>query len=128
MPDQYDRIVSTIVNCSWEYSRFENVKFCEVWRTVKNIIIRKFAGDPNVGVSSPSVQNTLYLTQKEVLDVVPEVGVISMTMPNKHYFNFDTKPFQSVVPGENNEVFIPVDKPYGAIYSQLSRKDLNSHL
>ncbi|XP_037822349.1 uricase [Lucilia sericata] len=128
LPDQYDRIFSTIVDCSWEYSRTNNVKFCQDWNTVKNIIIKKFAGDPNVGTSSPSVQHTLYLTEKEVLDALPEVSVISMTMPNKHYFNFDTKPFQSVVPGENNEVFIPVDKPHGTIYAQLARKDLASHL
>ncbi|KAM7352209.1 urate oxidase [Cochliomyia hominivorax] len=128
LPDQYDRIFSTIVDCSWEYSHTKNVKFCQDWNTVKNIIIKKFAGDPNVGVSSPSVQHTLYLTEKEVLDALPEISVISMTMPNKHYFNFDTKPFQSVVPGENNEVFIPVDKPHGTIYAQLARKDLTSHL
>lgn len=95
---------------------------------VKNIIIRNFAGDPNVGVSSVSVQNTLYLSEKEVLDVIPQVSVISMTLPNKHYFNFDTKPFQSLVPGDNNEVFIPTDKPHGTIYAQLARKDLKSHL
>lgn len=128
LPDQYDRIFSTVVDCSWEYSHTNNVKFCQAWDTIKNIIIKKFAGDPNVGTSSPSVQHTLYLTEKEVLDAIPEVSVISMTMPNKHYFNFDTKPFQSVVPGDNNEVFIPVDKPHGTIYAQLARKDLNSHL
>ncbi|XP_005176232.1 uricase [Musca domestica] len=128
LPDQYDRIFSTVVDCSWEYSNTDKVLFCKSWNIVKNIIIRQFAGDPNVGTSSPSVQHTLYLTEKEVLDTLPEVSVISMTMPNKHYFNFDTKPFQAVVPGENNEVFIPVDKPHGTIYAQLARKDIASHL
>ncbi|CAD6999764.1 unnamed protein product [Ceratitis capitata] len=128
LPDQYDRLFSTIVDCCWEYSNIDDVKFCQTWNKVKNIIIQNFAGDPNVGVSSVSVQNTLYLTQKEVLDVIPQVSVISMTLPNKHYFNFDTKPFQSVAPGENNEVFIPTDKPHGTIYAQLARKDLKCHL
>lgn len=128
LPDQYDRLFSTVVDCCWEYSDINDVKFCQTWNKVKNIIIRNFAGDTNVGVSSVSVQNTLYLSEKEVLDVIPQISVISMTLPNKHYFNFDTKPFQSVVPGDNNEVFIPVDKPHGTIYAQLSRKDLKSHL
>lgn len=128
MPDQYDRIFSTVVDCTWEYSNINDLKFCQAWNTVKNIIIKNFAGDPSVGISSSSVQNTLYLTEKEALDVVPQISVISMTMPNKHYLNFDTKPFQTVVPGENNEVFIPVDKPHGTIYAQLARRELKSHL
>lgn len=128
LPDQHDRIFSTVVDCSWEYSYTDNVKFCHSWNVVRNTIMRKFAGDTEVGVASPSVQHTLYLTEKEVLDTLPHVSVISMTMPNKHYFNFDTKPFQTVVPGDNNEVFIPVDKPHGTIYAQLARKDLVSHL
>ncbi|SPP79648.1 uricase [Drosophila guanche] len=128
LPDQYDRIFSTVVDCSWEYSDTDTVNFSRAWQQVKNIILRNFAGDPQVGVSSPSVQHTLYLSEKQVLDVIPQVSVISMTMPNKHYFNFDTKPFQQIVPGDNNEVFIPVDKPHGTIYAQLARKNLNSHL
>ncbi|XP_017153424.1 uricase [Drosophila miranda] len=128
LPDQYDRIFSTVVDCSWEYSDTETVNFSRAWQTVKNIILRNFAGDPQVGVSSPSVQHTLYLSEKQVLDVIPQVSVISMTMPNKHYFNFDTKPFQKIVPGDNNEVFIPVDKPHGTIYAQLARKNISSHL
>ncbi|XP_017069597.1 uricase [Drosophila eugracilis] len=128
LPDQYDRIFSTVVDCSWEYSNTDNLDFLKAWQTVKNIIIRNFAGDPQVGVSSPSVQHTLYLSEREVLDVLPQVSVISMTMPNKHYFNFDTKPFQKIAPGDNNEVFIPVDKPHGTIYAQLARKNINSHL
>ncbi|KAH8413290.1 hypothetical protein KR009_009754 [Drosophila setifemur] len=128
LPDQYDRIFSTVVDCSWEYSDTENVDFSRAWQTVKNIILRNFAGDPQVGVSSPSVQHTLYLSERQVLDVLPQVSVISMTMPNKHYFNFDTKPFQKIAPGDNNEVFIPVDKPHGTIYAQLARKNINAHL
>ncbi|XP_030384888.1 uricase [Scaptodrosophila lebanonensis] len=128
LPDQYERIFSTVVDCSWEYSETDMLEFGGAWQTVKNIILKNFAGDPNVGTSSPSVQHTLYLTEKEVLDVLPQVSVISMTMPNKHYFNFDTKPFQNIVPGDNNEVFIPVDKPHGTIYAQLARKHIKSNL
>lgn len=47
--------------------------------------------------------------------------------PNRHYNNFDTKPFQKVVPGENNDVLIPLNKPYGVVFAQQARKDLKSH-
>ncbi|KAH8417907.1 hypothetical protein KR222_008257 [Zaprionus bogoriensis] len=128
LADQHDRIFSTVVESSWQYSDVESVNFVQAWETVRDIILQNFAGDPSVGIPSPSVQHTLYLSEKQVLDQLPQVAVIAMTMPNKHYFNFDTKPFQQLVPGENNEVFIPVDKPHGTIYAQLSRKDLKSHL
>ncbi|KAH8358756.1 hypothetical protein KR093_002238 [Drosophila rubida] len=128
LADQHDRIFSTVVECSWEYSDIENVNFINAWESVKDIVLKNFAGDPKVGVPSPSVQHTLYLTEKQVLDTLPQVAAISMSLPNKHYFNFDTKPFQTLVPGDNDEVFIPVDKPHGTIYAQLTRKDLKSHL
>lgn len=128
MPDQYDRIFSTVVDCYWEYSSIKNLLFCHSWNTVKNIILKNFSGDPQVGVDSKSVQNTLYITEKEILDAIPQISVIAMTMPNKHYLNFDTKPFQKLIPGENNEVFVPVDKPHGTIYAQLARKDLLSKM
>lgn len=44
--------------------------------TVKDAILNVFAGPPDTGIFSPSVQNTLYLTEKLVLDTVPEVTLI----------------------------------------------------
>lgn len=127
LQDQYDRIFSTAVECNWEYNNVnKNTKFCQIYDIVKDVIVKNFAGDLKSGVPSPSVQNTLYLSEKEVLQKIPQIGVISMTMPNKHYHLFDSKPFQDVIPGVNNEVFIPTDKPYGIIYGQLDRKDLNA--
>ncbi|CAD7079326.1 unnamed protein product [Hermetia illucens] len=128
LPDQYDRIFSTIVESRWEYTTVDGVDFCQCWNKVKDVILTTFAGDPNVGVSSPSVQNTLYKAEKTVLDSIPQVGSISMQMPNKHYFDFDTKPFKNVIPGDTNNVFIPVDKPSGIIYAQLDRSGLKSRL
>lgn len=128
LEDQHDRIFSTVVESNWEYTNIENLKFCQVFDTIKDTIIRNFAGDPKTGVPSPSVQNTLYLAEKEVLEKIPQIGAINITMPNKHYYVFNSAPFQSVIPGDNNEVFIPSDKPFGIIYAQLDRKEMNSKL
>lgn len=49
-------------------------------------------------------------------------------MPNKHYFTVDLSKFPKVVQGENQDVFLPVDKPAGIIYAQLDRKQLKSKL
>jgi urate oxidase len=47
-----------------------------------------------------------------------------MSMPNKHYFPLDLSKFpQSVVKGQNKEVYEPVDKPSGIIHATLQRKE-----
>jgi urate oxidase len=51
-----------------------------------------------------------------------------MEMPNKHYFNVDFSKFPKLVQGDNQEVFLPVDKPAGIIYAQLDRKQMKSKL
>ncbi|XP_059618145.1 uricase [Phlebotomus argentipes] len=128
LPDMKDRIFSTIVRSSWQYSSWKNLDFDKIHNRVMEIILKNFAGDADKGIMSPSVQNTLYVAEKEVLDVIPEISTIDMEMPNKHYFTVDLSKFPKVVQGENEEVFLPVDKPSGIIYAQLDRRDIMSKL
>lgn len=88
------------------------------------MILKNFAGHPIEGVPSPSVQNTIYLSQTDILKEVPQIAAINIEMPNIHYYPFDMSRFPKVVQGENKEVFHPVDKPNGNIFSQLTRKDI----
>ncbi|OXU21020.1 hypothetical protein TSAR_011367 [Trichomalopsis sarcophagae] len=126
LPDANDRIFSTVVTASWDFSTASGVDFDEVWRTVKNCILENFAGPPNSGVYSPSVQNTLYLAERGVLSKIDQIFSIEMQMPNKHYFDIDLSKFSKLVPTENKEVYLPMDKPSGIIYAQLNRKDFNA--
>ncbi|XP_015591878.1 uricase [Cephus cinctus] len=128
LPDANDRIFSTVVTASWDFSTASGVNFDQVWQTVKDCILENFAGPPETGIYSPSVQNTLYLAEKNVLDKVDQIYSIEMKMPNKHYFDIDLTKFQKVVQGENKEVYLPVDKPSGIIYAQLDRKVTTSKL
>lgn len=61
------------MSCAWEYISI-GVDFDQVWNTVREIILRNFAGDPVEGVPSPSVQNTIYLSQKDILAAIKEVN------------------------------------------------------
>lgn len=54
--------------------------FDHTWNTVKEIILKNFAGDPEHGVPSPSVQNTIYLSQKDILEAVKQVKFIIYTL------------------------------------------------
>lgn len=73
LPDANDRIFSTVVQASWDFSTASGVDFDKVWQTVKDCILQNFAGPPDTGIYSPSVQNTLYLAEKHVLDKVDQV-------------------------------------------------------
>ncbi|XP_043484195.1 uricase [Leptopilina heterotoma] len=128
LPDANDRIFSTEVIASWDFSTSLNVDFDNVWYTVKNCILENFAGPPKTGIYSPSVQNTLYRAEKHVLDKIDQICSIEMRMPNKHYFELDLSKFPTVIQDKNKEVYLPVDKPSGIIYAQLNRKDVKSKL
>ncbi|XP_015115625.1 uricase [Diachasma alloeum] len=128
LPDANDRIFSTVVTASWDFSTATGVNFDKVWETVRACILQNFAGPASTGIYSPSVQNTLYLAEKCVLDKVNQIYSIEMRMPNKHYFDLDLSKFPKLVEGENKEVYLPVDKPSGIIYAQLNRKDISSKL
>ncbi|XP_025831149.1 uricase [Agrilus planipennis] len=130
LPDDNDRIFSTIVTANWSYSTTQGVDFDFAWDSVKNFILQKFAGPPDEGIFSPSVQNTLYLSEKLILDSIQQIDRIEMSMPNKHYYTVDLSKFpQSVIDTkENKEVYQPVDKPAGFIYAELLRKNHVSKL
>lgn len=49
---------------------------------VKAAILEVFAGPADRGIYSPSVQNTLHLTEKQILDLVPEVCQINISISN----------------------------------------------
>ena len=61
---------------------------------------------------------------------VPQMEEIEIRLPNKHYFPVDLSKFPNSVGGcdDNNDVFLPVDKPSGYIVATLGQKDLKSKL
>lgn len=123
LPDMKDRIFSTIISASWQYNTVESVDFGKIWIMILKLINDKFAGPPDTGIFSPSVQNTVYLIQKAALQEIPEISNIMVTLPNKHYYSVDLSKFKEVGSMENNEVFLPVDKPSGNIMAVMGRKN-----
>lgn len=81
-----DRIFSTVVTTTWDFSTATGVDFDKVWYTVRDCIMENFAGPPDTGIYSPSVQNTLYLTEKSILDKVKQVNMIIYCLNNLSYF------------------------------------------
>lgn len=90
LPDMNDRIFSTVVMASWDFSTATEVDFDNVWHTVKDCIMEKFAGPPDTGIYSPSVQNTLYLAEKCILDKVQQVIMINFFLSRNLLFSLNS--------------------------------------
>lgn len=64
---------STSITSTWHYSNYESLNFDKTWHAVKEVIMETFGGDVVAGIPSPSVQNTIFLAQKNVLEKIKEV-------------------------------------------------------
>jgi len=132
LPDAKDRLFSTIVKADWTYGKInKELDFDLAFTTVQDSMLEVFAGPADKGIFSPSVQNSQFLTQKMILEKIPQVEQISISMPNVHNFGFDFSKFPRI-PGlegkGSGDVYHPVDKPSGQITSTLARGMITSKL
>lgn len=89
LPEVFDRILSTEVDCAWTWKPFGGVdevkaeasKFDAAWDAARSITLKTFATD-----SSASVQNTMYKMCTQILDAVADAMTVDYSLPNKHYF------------------------------------------
>lgn len=63
LPDVSDRILSTVVDARWTYKSLNGLNFCQAFNEVEKALLDHFAGPPDTGLFSPSVQQTLYHAQ-----------------------------------------------------------------
>ena len=63
LPDQKDRIMSTIVEAKWTYGNIEGLYFCRAFNEVEKALVDNFAGPNATGLFSASVQKTVFDTQ-----------------------------------------------------------------
>jgi urate oxidase len=95
LPETWDRILSTDIDCAWTWKRFSDLKgvidgverFDKAWESARGIILKTFATD-----DSASVQNTMYKMCEQILEAVPEVDKTGFSLPNKHYFEIGEFP------------------------------------
>lgn len=128
LPEVYDRILSTDVDCGWKWKTFSGLsavqqaipKFDKAWEDARNITMKTFAEE-----SSPSVQNTMYKMCEQILAVVPEVEAVDYALPNKHYFEIDLSWHKGLKnSGKDAEVYAPQSGPNGLIECTVTRAQL----
>lgn len=89
LPEVWDRILSTDIDCGWTWKTLPDMKaveaiipkFDQAWEAARSITMKTFAEE-----NSPSVQNTMYKMCQQILETVPETTTVDYSLPNKHYF------------------------------------------
>jgi urate oxidase len=108
-----DRILATAVRADWKYS-VPDVAYGPSRQRARNAMLKTF-----VEQDSPSVQHTAYAMGAAALEAAPEIAEIRLSLPNKHCLLVDLSLFGM----ENrNEIFVPVDEPYGLIEVLVKRE------
>jgi len=109
-----DRILATAVNARWRHGDAEgnwNQRFDDAQEAMVQAFVTTY---------SLSLQQTLHAMGQAVLDRVPEVVEVQLSLPNRHHFLVDLAPFGLENPGE---VYYPADRPYGLIDGSVLRED-----
>jgi urate oxidase len=109
-----DRIMATSCTARWVYTSTE-LDWDALHAKVSALLLEQFAV-----VHSLSLQQTLFAMGRTVLEQVPEIGEIRLSMPNKHHFLVDLSIWDLDNP---NLVFFAADRPYGLIEATVQRDD-----
>ncbi len=109
-----DRIMATKVTTSWRYGSTD-VDFDASWDAIRSTFLQVFADHDSV-----SVQASIWVVGKAILERHPEVSQISMSLPNLHHWTVDLSPFGI----ENDrEVYVSTTEPHGLIEATIRRSD-----
>ncbi|GAA3224524.1 factor-independent urate hydroxylase [Actinocorallia longicatena] len=108
-----DRILATDVNAEWLFTGLD-ADWDAAYTAVTGALTGAFTG-----THSLSLQQTLYAMGGRVIETVPEVAEVRLSLPNKHHFLFDLSPFGLDNP---DEVYYAADRPYGLIEGTVKRE------
>ncbi|MDN3351397.1 factor-independent urate hydroxylase [Actinomadura sp. DC4] len=112
LPETHDRILATEVAAQWRHADVD-ADWEESYPQARRHLLEAFAG-----TYSLSLQQTLYAMGDRVLDGLPGVCEVRLSLPNKHHFVVDLEPFGL---DNDNEVFFAADRPYGLIEGAVVR-------
>jgi len=112
LPPTADRLFGTAMQAKWKYQP-ANGEFERLRANIRETLLTTFADH-----DSKSVQHTLYAMGEAVLNAVPEVTEIEITMPNIHCLLVDLSRFGQ---DNRNEIFVPIDEPNGYIEARIRR-------
>ena len=107
-----DRLMATKVTAIWRYGA-PDLDFDATFDAVRSTLLEVFADH-----DSPSVQTSIWIIARAILDAHDEVEAVRMVLPNLHHWLVDLAPF-----GMTNarEVYVATTEPHGLIEATVRR-------
>ncbi|WP_411143811.1 factor-independent urate hydroxylase [Streptomyces sp. x-80] len=120
LQEAYDRVLATEVSSRWRFNWTGDTQPMPAWERsyeqVRTHLLQAFAE-----TYSLSLQQTLYQMGSRVIEHRPEVEEIRFSLPNKHHFLVDLKPFGLENDTADGAVYHAADRPYGLIEATVLR-------
>ncbi|HEX2755733.1 MAG TPA: urate oxidase [Candidatus Limnocylindrales bacterium] len=108
-----DRIMATKVTATWAYEPAAGLDFDASFAGVRSTFLEVMADHHSV-----SVQGSIWIIGKAILERHPEVAEVSMSLPNLHHWTVDLSPFGIA---NDRAVYISTTEPHGLIEATIRR-------
>jgi urate oxidase len=112
LPETSDRIMATKVTAIWRYGSSELADDA-LHAAIQATLLEVFADH-----DSPSVQTSVWLMARAILERHQEVAEVRMALPNLHHWLVDLSPFGLT---NDNEIFVATTEPHGLIEATVRR-------
>jgi urate oxidase len=112
LPDVDDRIMATKITAVWRYGSPDPAGD-ELHAAVQATLLEVFADH-----DSPSVQTSVWLMARAIIQRHEEVAEVRMALPNLHHWLVDLTPFGLT---NDNEIFVATTEPHGLIEATVRR-------
>jgi urate oxidase len=107
-----DRLMATKVTAIWRYGA-PDLDFDGTFEAVRSTLLEVFADH-----DSPSVQTSIWIIARAILDAHDEVEAVRMVLPNLHHWLVDLAPFGLA---NDREVYVATTEPHGLIEATVRR-------
>lgn len=114
LPEADDRLMATKITAIWRYGS-PDLDFDETFFAVRNTLLEVFADH-----DSPSVQTSIWIMARAILERHEAVDEVRMVLPNLHHWLVDLAPFGLANDGE---VYVSTTEPHGLIEATVRRSD-----
>jgi urate oxidase len=110
-----DRLMATKITAIWRYGS-PDLDFDATFGAVRSTLLEVFADH-----DSPSVQTSIWIMGRQILERHDAVEEVRMVLPNLHHWLVDLEPFGMTNDGE---VYISTTEPHGLIEATVRRSDM----
>jgi urate oxidase len=116
LPDTDDRLMASKLTAIWTYGA-PKIDFDATWTAIQRTLVEVFADH-----DSESVQHSIWIMARAMLERHEELDEVRMVLPNLHHWTVDLERF-----GIDNDrlVYISTTEPHGLIEATVRRSEVS---